>query len=259
MQVERLEQELREYLGTEAREVEPPIEWWNTIVSGLEDRKNTSSWKRFVPKTRLAWALATLVLLVIVVVLILVDFIAWYLTDPSGTVSTKVVPQPGDEMYMTSAILIHRNLDELIESSDAIAIGRVKEILPPKWGTFSLREQVKLIYTDVLIEVDKFLYGEPESETISVRVMEGRIGNQATVAEHGAEFTLGEEVFLFLHRIKDPFITPSPEGINPANYYMASIQDKYGYWHGVIDNRDDDRFPMCTWFVQMRIATIRNK
>ncbi|MFC1946369.1 hypothetical protein ACFLXY_00460 [Chloroflexota bacterium] len=111
----------------------------------------------------------------------------------------------------------------------------------------------------MLIEVGKFLYGEPESEIIAVRVLEGRIGNQATVAENAAEFTLGEEVFLFLHRIEAPFITPTPEGINPANYYMASTQDKYGYWHGVIDNRDDDRFPMCTWFVQMRIAAIHNK
>ena len=65
MEVERLEQELRDYLTAEAREVEPPIEWWNTIISGLEDRINTSFWKKFMPKTRLAWALSMLVLLVV--------------------------------------------------------------------------------------------------------------------------------------------------------------------------------------------------
>ncbi|MFC1946368.1 hypothetical protein ACFLXY_00455 [Chloroflexota bacterium] len=95
MEIESLERELRDFLITEVQQAEPPVGWWDNIVASLEDRKRTLFWKRFVPRTRLAWAMALLTLLVFVVILILVDFSMWYLTDPSGSVSTKVVPQPG--------------------------------------------------------------------------------------------------------------------------------------------------------------------
>ncbi|MBN2074256.1 MAG: DUF4179 domain-containing protein [Dehalococcoidales bacterium] len=65
MEIEGLEQELKGFFTAETRQAEPPLEWWNTIVAGLEDRKRTPFWKRYLPKTRLAWALALLALLVI--------------------------------------------------------------------------------------------------------------------------------------------------------------------------------------------------
>lgn len=65
MEIEKLEQGLRDYFKTEAHQAEPSTDWWNTIITGLEERKRTSSWKRFMPKTRLAWALALLALLLI--------------------------------------------------------------------------------------------------------------------------------------------------------------------------------------------------
>ncbi len=65
MEVEKLEQELRDFFVVEVNQAEPPAEWWNNIIAGLEDRKRASLWNRIVPKTRLAWALALLALLVI--------------------------------------------------------------------------------------------------------------------------------------------------------------------------------------------------
>jgi hypothetical protein len=65
MEVERLEQELRDYFITEVQQVEPPREWWDNIVTNLEEQKRRSLWSRFIPRTRLAWVLLPLVFLVI--------------------------------------------------------------------------------------------------------------------------------------------------------------------------------------------------
>ena len=39
MEMERLEQELRDFFAVEVNQTEPPTEWWNNIITGLEDRK----------------------------------------------------------------------------------------------------------------------------------------------------------------------------------------------------------------------------
>jgi hypothetical protein len=63
MEVERLEQELRDYFIGEVQQVKPPREWWNNIVTSLEERKRRSIWSGFIPRTRLAWLLLLLVLI----------------------------------------------------------------------------------------------------------------------------------------------------------------------------------------------------
>ena len=181
----------------------------------------------------------------------------WYFPgQPDPSTSTMVVPQPGDELIIVSPSYPRFNLNELISHADAIVIGTVTEILPSQWGTFA---QEEIIYTDVIIEVDRILYGEPESEKIAVRLLGGRVGDVAMLVKVNAEYIIGEDVFLFLD--KDILIESAPsEEISPQNYYTTwSKQDKYRYWHGIIDNRNDGRFPMYTWFVQMRIAAIHNK
>jgi len=62
---ERLEQELRDHLLAEIQEVEPSREWWNDAISRLGEQKRRSRWFGFMPKTRLAWALLPIILLLI--------------------------------------------------------------------------------------------------------------------------------------------------------------------------------------------------
>jgi hypothetical protein len=61
---ERLEQELRDYFYTETKTSEPSSEWWDKAILRLPEQKRRSGWFGFVPKTRLAWVLLPLLLLV---------------------------------------------------------------------------------------------------------------------------------------------------------------------------------------------------
>ncbi|MDD5289527.1 MAG: DUF4179 domain-containing protein [Dehalococcoidales bacterium] len=64
MQGIELEQELRDYFQIETENIEPPHEWWENIISNLAERKRRVSWG-FIPRTRLAWVLLPLLLLLI--------------------------------------------------------------------------------------------------------------------------------------------------------------------------------------------------
>jgi hypothetical protein len=59
-----LEQALRDHFQLEVKNIEPPYEWWENIISNLAERKRRVSWG-FVPRTRLAWVLLPLILLLI--------------------------------------------------------------------------------------------------------------------------------------------------------------------------------------------------
>lgn len=63
---ERLEQELRDYFKAEVKKVEPSPEWWNDAISRLGGKRCSSRWSGLMPKTRLAWALVSLVILMLV-------------------------------------------------------------------------------------------------------------------------------------------------------------------------------------------------
>jgi len=87
----------------------------------------------------------------------------------------------------------------------------------------------QIIYTDVIIKVDKYLYGDIQSEKIAVRINGGRIGNQILIADNEADFSEGENVLLFLFRDPNYEMTPVPEGIEAQAYYrtMRLFQGKF--------------------------------
>lgn len=65
MDTEIIEKELREYLLAEVKEVEPSHGWWDNAVSRLGEPKRRSRWFGIMPKTRLAWVLLPVILLLI--------------------------------------------------------------------------------------------------------------------------------------------------------------------------------------------------
>ena len=65
MDSEIIEQELRVYLLAEVKKVEPSHEWWDHAISRLGEQQRRSRWLGLMPRTRLAWALLPLILLLI--------------------------------------------------------------------------------------------------------------------------------------------------------------------------------------------------
>ena len=111
------------------------------------------------------------------------------------------------ESSVTMAPIVLNN-SYLAQESDMIVIGEVKEILPSKWTTEDGKKPINFyderIYTDVIIEVDEYLKNPQPTEKITVRTMEGQIGNDRIMSDVQAEFEPAEKVFLFL-TTEDPY------------------------------------------------------
>ena len=100
--------------------------------------------------------------------------------------------------------------EELSKYSDMIVIGTVKEILPAKWNTVDGKQPNKspselspiddLIYTDIIINVDKYLKNPLSSNKVIVRVIYGTVGSITMTSDAEPRFEMGEKVLLYLSK-----------------------------------------------------------
>jgi hypothetical protein len=65
MDRDRLEQELRNHFSSEVKAAEPSRDWWHNVISRLGEQKHRSRWFGLMPKTRLAWALLPVLVLLV--------------------------------------------------------------------------------------------------------------------------------------------------------------------------------------------------
>jgi hypothetical protein len=65
MDRDRLEQELRNHFSAEVKEAEPSCDWWHNAIARMGVRKHRSRWFGLVPKTRLAWVLVPVIVLLV--------------------------------------------------------------------------------------------------------------------------------------------------------------------------------------------------
>ena len=168
-----------------------------------------------------------------------------------GITTTKIEPKPGESVARGSASWIRYTMDDLVEKSDTILIGKVVDIFPsrkvdrPPWE----------VITDVVIEVERYLYGQPRSPHIAVMVQGGHVEQAFVWVEDQPEFNLGEETALFLVR-PQPEIAP-PEGFEDVEYYMVtgSMQGKLGYRDGYMVNLEGEFVTVSE--IEKKIAFIR--
>ena len=80
-----------------------------------------------------------------------------------GITSTRTNPEPGDNIYRSSSLMIRLTMDDLIEKSDAVVIGKVVDIFPARRVDINGPSRDWIITTDVVIEVERYLYGQPSS------------------------------------------------------------------------------------------------
>jgi hypothetical protein len=171
--------------------------------------------------------------------------------------TTKVTPVPGGKGIMgASGSFPAMTLEELIKHSDTIVIGKVADILPAKKGKDPRGIIPEIIYQDVIVQAERYLYGEPESEFVAIRVLGGKVGDTYFISDVDPEFTVGEEVLLFLYHPQTRFIQNVPEGIDSRSIYKvtASIPGKYEFRDGIATSYKGETTDISE--VEQKIASI---
>lgn len=128
--------------------------------------------------------------------------------------------------------LIELSHEELSKNSDTIVIGTVKEILPSKWNSIDGKKPSEnvtfsphnVIYTDITINVDKYIKNPLSSKEVRVRVEGGTVGNDTLKSDSEPSFEIGENVLLYL--MKDD--NPGTKDISPDHFIVTGcLQGKY--------------------------------
>lgn len=112
-----------------------------------------------------------------------------------------------------SGSLEEYSYNDLNNHADTILIGKVKEILPSRWNSIDgqMNKSVleinpgELIYTDIIIIVDKYLKNSLSSDEVTVRVVGGTIGNITMSSDIEPSFESGEKVLLYLSNDTYPY------------------------------------------------------
>jgi hypothetical protein len=159
-----------------------------------------------------------------------------------------------DKIYVKeNGLMVESSIDDLIIHSDAIIIGRVSEILAPRWCE-GLIEGQKTICTDSIIVVTRYLYGQTKADYIAVKVLGGQIENTTVSANDMPSFYKGEEVLLLLERPLQQYSPPA--NIDPENYYWVTglVQGKYSLNDSILTDWEKNTMPLSE--MEQRIEKI---
>ena len=109
---------------------------------------------------------------------------------------------------------IHYNHKELSNHSDTIVIGTVQKTLPSKWNTIDGKQLnkpvselipgVDVIYTDIIINVDRYLKNPLSSKEVIIRTFGGTVGNVSMTSDAEPKFETGEKILLYLSKDTNP-------------------------------------------------------
>lgn len=107
---------------------------------------------------------------------------------------------------------------ELILDSDLIVSGTVNEIKASKWSNphFQRGKNIRnILQTDIVIFVEEVLSGELSEKTVTVRIDKGEDSKTIVHSDGYPDFTIGENVLLFLSRDDSDVATNE-------NYYVLT-------------------------------------
>lgn len=235
--------------------------------------KNPSFWKKFVawsmkPVWRVAIGIAVAIIIVGVALALRVSFVdktgitqgfpSPTVINSTGITTTKITPQPGDRIEISSGQLVPMDIDQLILESSCILIGRVVDILASQetatGGNFGTQGG---IYTNVIIQPIYNLYGKSDNEPVAVRIEGGRIDGLVTLVEDQPEFDLGEDSLLFLYRPDNTSAFIIPSGIRPSDYFLVTglTQGKFTFKNGIANSVTGENFSLSD--LEKKIKAIR--
>ena len=161
--------------------------------------------------------------------------------DDGVVTTTESVMGSEDQVMTIDNLMIPFTTDDVISRSDIIVMGKVVEILPPNAeGRFvetedGLSVNTEHVYTYVIIEAERYFYGQSQTEYINVRLdggrlsdSEGRAPDLVLIDPDEAVLDLGEVVVLCLKR---PNYEAYHEVVRPSgigeDYYLINF-GKYG-------------------------------
>ena len=132
-----------------------------------------------------------------------------------------------------------KTIDDLIEESELIIIGKVDTILPSKWKvphgeipqnlTVSIiLENDMSIVTDHLISIEKILKGEYKESIVRVRAFVGEIDQIRFKSSSEPSYKLGQSYLLFLHEDHGP-----TQIVDPGDY--IAVNAIYGVYEIIGD------------------------
>ena len=179
------------------------------------------------------------------------------LAPASTPKTTEVKPKPGVSGVIISGDYPAFAIHDCIEHSDTIVIGEVTDILPAKWGNNKAGPMPEIIYQDVIITTERYLYGQPKTDLIAVRVMGGEVGDKYMAAFDMPVFTVGERSLLCLHYPPEAIVQEAPEGIDPHSYYQvtAGIPGKFDFLDGTLTDYQGQATDVATF--EENIAIIK--
>jgi hypothetical protein len=175
----------------------------------------------------------------------------------TGPESTETAIPSGVITITVNRMYPHFSIEDLIKESHAIIIGKVTEVLPPIQTEDPYRPGEKIIYTNVILEVDRYLLGNSKEKQIALCLFGGRVGNTVMKFSDEPVYKGGEEVLLFL-RNTDPNYPP-PEGFSAENYYLIFVatQGKYRYENGNMIGWDGKISPVAE--LEQKITEVGGK
>ena len=142
-----------------------------------------------------------------------------------GIVGFNLIPKPQVIHYSGSIPYAPKSV--LINESEVIIRGIVKDILPSKWSNPNhiKGENIRnILQTDVLISISDIFKGTTyDNKKIVVRIDKGKDGQTTMLSDGYPDFNIGEEVILFLSKDDSDVANPN------ENYYILTgmVQGKF--------------------------------
>ena len=113
-----------------------------------------------------------------------------------------------------------RDINTVILQSELIITGEVEEIKPSRWTD---PERARgILQTDIVVKVNEVLFGDDLGSEVTVRIDKGEDENTIVVDEWTPDFTVGENVLLFLMRDSSAMATDE-------DYYVLSAIEQAKY------------------------------
>lgn len=136
--------------------------------------------------------------------------------------------------------LEEKTIDNLIQESELIIIGKVDTVFPSKWKlpngkipeyltARTILENDMSIITDHLISIDKMLKGNHTESTVRVRAFAGEIDQVRFVSSSEPSYRLGQSYLLFLHKDHGP-----TQIVDPGDY--IALNAIYGVYE-IVDEK----------------------